>query len=143
MDKLHDARRKGWWYASNAIWEMPELKEHDIIVYLFLCRCADDSGSSFPGRKRIASACKISVDTTDRAIQRLERFGLLKVERRAGETGNLTNQFSTLLLLKTRRGKRARNVSSKPKKGWLLTAARRRWGVAAHSGYPRRLQRLP
>lgn len=71
----------GWWRAPDAVWNLPELSEHDIIVYLFLCRCSNRDGISFPSRKTIANACRISTDTVDRAIRHLEHLGLIKVER--------------------------------------------------------------
>lgn len=72
------------------------MTEHDIVVYLFLCRCADQEGTSFPGRKKIAQACRISLDTVDRAIRHLEDLGLVKVERRTGTKGPETNQYTVL-----------------------------------------------
>jgi len=78
MSVNNQNRTKNWFSASKAIFEMETLSEHDIIVYLYLCRCIEEPGQGFPSRSAIARACKISVRTVDRALKNLEAAKLVK-----------------------------------------------------------------
>lgn len=71
-------RNRNWFTANSAIFEMENLTEHDIIVYLYLCRCVEGAGHSFPGREEISRACKVSVRTVDRALKNLEATKLIR-----------------------------------------------------------------
>jgi len=76
--QLIDRREKSWFVANSSIFEMKGLTEHDIVVYLYLCRCAEEPGQMFPSRNKIARACKISVSTVDRTLKNLETAKLMK-----------------------------------------------------------------
>ena len=78
MTEIKDRRKKNWFWASDRIFDVDGLTEHDIVVYLFLCRTANSNYCSFPSRKQISIKCRISVDTVDRSLKNLEGKGLLR-----------------------------------------------------------------
>ena len=83
--------RKNWFYSYNIIFDS-ELSEHAKIVYLYLCRCADEESQSFPSYNTIAKKCSISRRTAIRAVQELEDVGLLSRDRRTkAKNGKLVN----------------------------------------------------
>lgn len=95
--ELRDGRRRSWFWAHNAIWDVPDLSAHAILVYLYLCRCADAGGTCWPSRSTIARACRISKDTVDRAIKQLCERGLLLKEPRQGPDGAYSSNLYTIL----------------------------------------------
>lgn len=83
-------RRKNYY---NMIFEQ-DISEHAKIVYLYLCRCADSEGQSFPSQNTIGKKCSIkSRQTVSNALKELESIGLLDRESRyrkdGGQTSNL------------------------------------------------------
>ena len=94
---LRDGRRRSWFWAHNAIWDVPGLSAHAILVYLYLCRCADAGGTCWPSRSTIARACRISKDSVDRAIKQLCERGLLMKESRQGPDGAYSSNLYTIL----------------------------------------------
>lgn len=90
---LVDKRKKDRFYAKNSIFDFPELTEHSIVIYLYLCRCADGNGESFPSRKTIAAKCRMSIKTVDRSIKQLEDHGLLKKTTRISKNGDNTSNL--------------------------------------------------
>ncbi|HEY8342870.1 MAG TPA: helix-turn-helix domain-containing protein [Calditerricola sp.] len=95
--ELRDGRRRSWFWAHNAIWDVPDLSAHAILVYLYLCRCADAGGTCWPSRSTIARACRISKDSVDRAIKQLCERGLLIKESRQGPDGAYSSNLYTIL----------------------------------------------
>jgi len=81
MPDMIRRERKDFFFSYNMIFDQP-LSEHAKIIYLYLCRCADDEGQSFPGRRKIAEKCSISDRTVDKAIKELINIGLLDKEVR-------------------------------------------------------------
>ncbi len=71
MDKIRRASKRDFFIGQNMIFDL-EISEHAKITYLYLCRCADDEGQSFPSYNTIASRCSFSRRTALRAIQELQ-----------------------------------------------------------------------
>lgn len=91
---LHDGRRQPWFPAPNAIWEVPGLSAHAILVYLYLRRCAGTGRTCWPARTTIARACRISVDSVDRALRQLCELGLItKESRHRPDGGSRSNVY--------------------------------------------------
>ena len=95
--ELRDGRRRGWFWAHNAIWDVEGLSPYAILVYLYLCRCADAGGTCWPSRATIAQACRISKDSVDRAVKQLVELGLLEKEVRRANDGGYASNLYTLL----------------------------------------------
>jgi len=77
--------RRDFFFSYNMIFDQP-ISTHAKLAYLYLCRCADDGGSSFPSRQTIAKKCGVGVRTADKAIQELLDIGLLsKLQRFNGQ----------------------------------------------------------
>jgi hypothetical protein len=88
--------RKNWFYSYNMIFEQ-DLSEHAKIIYLFLCRCADSKGQSFPGKKTIGAKCGIKSRTTvGNALKDLKAIGLLEYYPRYKENGAQTTNLYIL-----------------------------------------------
>lgn len=98
MDKIRRASKRDFFIGQNMIFDL-EISEHAKITYLYLCRCADDEGQSFPSYNTIASRCSFSRSTALRAIQDLQEIGLLSVEnRKVRKHGKLTNTSNLYVL---------------------------------------------
>ena len=85
------AGRKDFFFSYNMIFEMP-LTEHAKFAYLYLCRCANGDGKSFPSYATIAINMSVSRPTAMRAIKELMAIGLLEVKaqyRGKEQTSNL------------------------------------------------------
>ncbi|HEY8342819.1 MAG TPA: helix-turn-helix domain-containing protein [Calditerricola sp.] len=123
--ELRDGRRRHWFWAHNAIWDVPDLSAHAILVYLYLCRCADAGGTCWPSRSTIARACRISKDSVDRAIKQLCERGLLIKESRQGPDGAYASNLYTIL------DPPAPNEAPEPP-----PSRTQRPPLAAHSGHP-------
>lgn len=78
--------RKNWFYSYDMIFEQ-NISEHAKLIYLYLCRCSDSTGKSFPSRSTIATKCSIGVKTVDRALKELQEIGLLQKEIRKDHDG--------------------------------------------------------
>jgi len=55
----------------------PELPQHELLLYLFLCVVADQHGLSFYGDRRVSETLKISLARLDRARRGLQERGLI------------------------------------------------------------------
>lgn len=98
MDKIRRASKRDFFIGQNMIFDL-EISEHAKITYLYLCRCADDEGQSFPSYNTIANRCSFSRMTAIRAIQELQTVGLLSVEnRKIRKHGKLTNTSNLYVL---------------------------------------------
>ena len=81
MNKLIRAKKRDFFIAQNMIFNL-DISEHAKIVYLYLCRCADDESQAFPSYSTIAKRCSISRRTALRAVRELQDVGLLEVKNR-------------------------------------------------------------
>ena len=82
----------------NAVTAHQQLKGTVKSVALALANRADDSGSSFPSIKTLASDTGFSTSTVKRAIRNLRDNGYLKVSSRERKDGSHTSNFYTLLI---------------------------------------------
>jgi hypothetical protein len=93
---IRKKERREWFYSYNMIFEAP-VSEHAKIIYLYLCRCADGEGQSFPSYNTMGKKCGIrSRQTVANAIKELESFGLLVREQRKKENGGQTSNLYTI-----------------------------------------------
>ena len=94
MDEIKRERRD-WFYSNKAIFDL-DFSLHAKIVYLFLCRCSDEDGKSFPSYSKIAEKCDISKPTAMKAIRELENSDILVKEKRENINGDQTSNLYTI-----------------------------------------------
>lgn len=93
MDKIRKKERKNWFYSYNMIFEQA-ISTHAKLIYLFLCRCADDESECFPSHKYIGNACSIKSRTTvQNAIKELQDIGLVDKEPQYRENGGQSSNL--------------------------------------------------
>lgn len=98
MDKIRKANKRNFFIAQNMIFDL-NISEHAKLVYLYLCRCADDESQAFPSYNTIAKKCSFSRMTAIRAIQTLQEIGLLSVKKRKiRKNGKLLNTSNLYIL---------------------------------------------
>ena len=90
----------GYFYAPNmifdTIFDIP-LSAYAKLVYLYLCRCADSNGQSFPSHKDICKKCEIKSDrTVKNALKELHAAGLIVKEHRTREDGGQSSDLYTI-----------------------------------------------
>ena len=83
-----------YFQAPNNIFEVG-LKDYELLVYLYLCRCGNNGGRAFPSYQTIADKCGISRSTAVRAIKSLaENHHLIaKQKRPKANNDNETNVY--------------------------------------------------
>lgn len=68
--------------GPNSIFDQKnDLNEHELLVYLYLCRCGNNGRSAFPSYGCIGEKCKISRRTAIRAVSGLVEKGFIKKYR--------------------------------------------------------------
>jgi len=95
MSKIRKRERKNWFYSYNMIFDM-DISTNEKIVYLYLCRCADEESQAFPSYSTIAKKCSISRTTAIRAVSALVEIGLLEKVVRIIEKDGKTSRTSNL-----------------------------------------------
>jgi len=82
--EIRDLRNGDWYWIHKAVIGdyTQKVGAVGIIVYSFLASLADSNQSCFPSQKYIAQRLGYSRATINRALKRLERSGLIEVERR-------------------------------------------------------------
>lgn len=100
--EIRDNRQKEWFWLDNEFIDSyaKKLKTSGIIVYISLCRYADNNTQTcFPSMKHIAKENGISKDTVLRAIKKLENFNLIHITREEHnrENGVQTRNRYTML----------------------------------------------
>jgi DNA-binding transcriptional regulator YhcF (GntR family) len=88
-------KRQNWFWCYNMIFEQ-DISIHATTVYIYLCRCADKDGRSFPSHADIGRKCKIKSKVTVRkALKELVETGLIKQELRyrEGTAGKQSNEY--------------------------------------------------
>ncbi len=74
----------GWYWVENAVIQVfaAKLGLLTIGVYHFLASMADDKQSCFPSQKYVAEHIGCSRSSANKAIRRLETYGLISVDKR-------------------------------------------------------------
>ncbi|MFX4303681.1 helix-turn-helix domain-containing protein [Alicyclobacillus tolerans] len=94
-----DRVRKGWtsnfFQTPNGIYEMP-ISACAKAVYIFLCRCADREGQSFPSYKTIGEAIGWGRTKVAEALKELETIGLLIRQEQYKENGARDSNLYTI-----------------------------------------------
>ena len=80
------AKRKTF-YVPAAIFEGGH-SAYAVAVYAYLCFCADKNGVCFPGMETIAAQCGLSRNTVKKAMNELERCGLVRSETTRQQSRN-------------------------------------------------------
>lgn len=75
----------GFFMAPNDIFDC-DLKLHDKIVYLYLCRCGNNS-TAFPSYNTIAKKCSISRRKAIDVVEKLQELELIKKQHRKKDNG--------------------------------------------------------
>jgi hypothetical protein len=97
--KLRDARKRGWFWARNEIfdWWGQAIGPMGIAVYLCLCRHANEQGESYPSFARIAAECGMSKRSVIRTMKVLIANHLIHSEQRISERGDPDSNTYTIL----------------------------------------------
>jgi DNA-binding MarR family transcriptional regulator len=95
MGKIRRKELKNWFYSYNMIFEQ-NISVFAIVLYVYLCRCADKEGQSFPSHKTIAKDCKISITSVKNAIKELGKAKLLEKESQFTKKGRRTSNIYTI-----------------------------------------------
>ena len=92
------AKRKTF-YVPAAIFEGGH-SAYAVAVYAYLCFCADKSGVCFPGMETIAAQCGLSRNTVKKAMNELERCGLVRSEttRQRSKNGRMRQSVNRYFL---------------------------------------------
>lgn len=81
-----------YFYMDATIFDQ-ELSANAMLVYSYLCKCANRAGESWPSHGRIAEACSLAVTTIKKALRELKERRLVSVVHRyrleGGKTSNL------------------------------------------------------
>ncbi|MDY6991059.1 MAG: helix-turn-helix domain-containing protein [Pseudomonadota bacterium] len=97
--KIIDRRKRGWFWASNDVFDIwgKTLGPTGIAVYLCLCRHTDSDGKCFPSYRRIAHECGITRRTAIDIIEKIVKLGLILREHNSDEKqGNKPNLYILL-----------------------------------------------
>src|SRR5262245_51932982 len=91
---LRDDRQVGFFWSYDDIFDNGDLglSAHAKLVYLALCRHADKDGASFPGHKRLAGECSLSVSGVQRALKELQTAALVRVD--SGKEVGISNTYT-------------------------------------------------
>lgn len=67
-------------------------------VYMWLCDHSNEKMQSYPSRKVLAAECGISVDTLDKALTRLEEYGMVTKESQYKNNEQTTNLYTVNII---------------------------------------------
>ena len=87
--------------ADNAVFEMLVSRQAKL-VYLYLCRCADQNGYSFPSMANISWAVSMSESSVQKALNELKILKAILVDRRLRANGSQTSNAYTVAVVKTK-----------------------------------------
>lgn len=86
----------GYFFGPNEIFENEIADVYEKLVYLYLCRCANNSASAFPSYQTIADKCSMSRRKAVNVIDSLITKKLLSKTVRAGDEKNQSNLYKVL-----------------------------------------------
>lgn len=96
----------GFTRVPNALIDHADLTAHELLVYIVLLRHADPkSGTCYPGLSTIADEARCSRETVKRIIPKLERRGVISVQR-SYNVGTKTNQTNVYTVRKFKEDQR-------------------------------------
>lgn len=84
--------RVPYFQVPNAIFDA-ELDPYEKLAYMYLARCGNHGGTSFPSYRTIAKKCSMSRRKAIDAVRTLEEQGFLTKERRRKGDKNETNLY--------------------------------------------------
>lgn len=87
-----EMEEKNFFYSYNMIFDL-NLSEHAKILYLFLCRKANDKCVSFPSYSSMGNACSFSRTTAIRALKELMTMGLVIKKRQGNGIEQTVNKY--------------------------------------------------
>ncbi len=85
MGYAEKVRETGFFIAANDIFEM-NISTYAKLVYVYLAKCSNNNGVSFPSLNKIAEKCNCSRATVARAINELIEHDLVDKENQYAET---------------------------------------------------------
>lgn len=86
----------GYFFGPNEIFDNEIADVYEKLVYLYLCRCANNSASAFPSYQTIADKCSMSRRKAVNVIESLISKKLLSKTVRAGDEKNQSNLYKVL-----------------------------------------------
>ncbi|MGD9566868.1 MAG: helix-turn-helix domain-containing protein [Sedimentibacter sp.] len=84
--------RDYYFKVRSDIFEL-ELSEKEIIVYMYLCSCANKENMCFPSLRQISAACSISQTSVKTAIKELIERKLIIKDNQYREDGGKRNNL--------------------------------------------------
>ena len=96
MSEIKTGRR--FPFAIVPLWvvDHPVTEKLDVSVYVAIKRHADQGGTAYPSRARIAELAKCSVESVDRSVKRLIEAGALDKEVRRNKAGDPISNLYTI-----------------------------------------------
>ena len=79
--------------VSNWVWELEDLGPSEMLVLLALADQANDAGVAWPAQGSLARRARQTDRNVRRMLVKLERMGLLSVERRSSSHGRKSNRY--------------------------------------------------
>jgi biotin operon repressor len=82
--EIRDLRNGEWYWIHRAVIQVyaSKIGAPGVMVYNLLASMADSGQTSFPSQKYMAACLGYSRTTVNKTIKRLEKAGLIKVEKR-------------------------------------------------------------
>ncbi len=95
---VRDNRGGNWFWIHNAILDhfCSELGPYGFTVYATLCRYAGQDQCTWVAQKAIATTTGISKRQVERELQKLKTLGLLEIDERHDEHGQVSNIYTLL-----------------------------------------------
>ena len=82
-------------YVSSLIWDQ-NVGSSALLVFTYLCSCANAAGECFPSIKTIAEGCRFSKSTVKRCLKQLLTDGVISIEERYLLTNNSRRRTTNL-----------------------------------------------
>ncbi|WP_322925357.1 helix-turn-helix domain-containing protein [Paenibacillus campi] len=86
----------GYFFGPNEIFDNPIADLYEKMVYLYLCRCANNSAAAFPSYQTIADKCSMSRRKAVNVVDSLIAKNLLSKTIRRGDEKNQSNLYKVL-----------------------------------------------
>lgn len=86
----------GYFFVNNEIFS-EEISSNAKLIYIYLCKCADCFGKSWPAHNTISSACSLSVSSVKLAIKELTIRGIITISHRYREEGGKSSNLYMIM----------------------------------------------